>query len=660
MEERDPSRRPEAAPASPSGEPADAPAAASEPAVSGSTPAPEAAAPPAAASDNTGNAGAAPIAVPGDPAPVAASTDASPAPPGGVEAAAGAEAPMDLAPVESAAPESAAAPADAGGYLEELSEPLPAAVTTAALEPGAVIQGPDGASFRIVRLVKPGVEVNEYEAVAADTEKPVTIREATGAGKARLEHEAAVLEGLDGPMFPRRIAAFESGEKTYHVAEAVAGPTLAEALAEGKLSFPQILSALAQVAFALTKLHERGWAYLGLRPSAVTLGKPVKLTDFAYATRLGEKPAAPFYHAGYSPPEVLGEHPVDVRDDVYSLGALLFHAVNGQPIAETGVELSTWEPPTPLGGVPQVLDRTLGARDTRYASMAELHRALLRLARRYAPVVHYSIAAATNIGLEASRSANQDAYAYLTGSIESDEGPQPWAMVGVSDGMGGMAAGEVASDAAVRGLITAAAADLGRPKVVTAAEQVEMVRRWMHAANEPAVAAMEKRGVRGGATLVIGCILGRRLTVAHVGDCRLYLVRGDAITPLTRDHSLVMALAMQGEISVEEIRNHPDRSTITRSLGDRHPLPAFYVDTLQQMTGAETLELQAGDILLLASDGQWEPVLEPEMLQTVRQNGPDLHAAAHDLIRLALQRGAPDNTTILLFRLDESTAQNGV
>jgi protein phosphatase len=121
-----------------------------------------------------------------------------------------------------------------------------------------------------------------------------------------------------------------------------------------------------------------------------------------------------------------------------------------------------------------------------------------------------------------------------------------------------------------------------------------------------------------------------------------------------------MALALQGEISMDEVRHHPDRSKVTRSLGDRQPLPDYFVDTLEQTVGGEsvlrqTMELQAGDVLLLCSDGLWEPVLEEEMLNAVRHHAPDLNAAADTLLKIALQRGAPDNATVVLLRVDETS-----
>jgi protein phosphatase len=115
-----------------------------------------------------------------------------------------------------------------------------------------------------------------------------------------------------------------------------------------------------------------------------------------------------------------------------------------------------------------------------------------------------------------------------------------------------------------------------------------------------------------------------------------------------------MARVLQGELKLEEVRNHPDRSMINRSLGERHPLPDYYIDTLETATSQPVMDLQVGDVLLLCSDGLWEPVLEAEMFQVVQDYASNLQAMANALLKIALQRGAPDNATVVLLRLDES------
>ncbi|HTE18822.1 MAG TPA: protein phosphatase 2C domain-containing protein [Armatimonadota bacterium] len=593
-------------------------------------------------------------------------TEASAAPAPPVEGPVAADAtvpavipPDDGVPAEAAAPPAETAPIDATpgvGELEELTEPLSPADAPATLAEGAELSSREGRKYRIRRVLSATGGTHAYEA-GTDDGAPARVRYAALDAAEPLRREATVLRSLESPSFPRLIETWADDAREHLVTEAVPGPTLADAFAEGGMPLPRLLSILAQVAFALRQLHERGWVHLGIRPTSVHLGKPVRLADLEYATRSGEAPAQPFYHAGYSAPELLSGGPVDARADVYSVGALLFHAVTGQPIEETGADLSTWQPPTPVGGVPQILHRCLGSRETRYESMAQFHAALLRLVRRHAPVVRHSIAVATSIGLEPTRHTNQDAYTFLSGALESEEGPEAWSVLCVSDGMGGMQAGEVASDAAVRRLSAEAAMSLARSRRLSAEEQVRMVREWVQKANGSACDALDERRARGGATLVCGLVVGRRLTVGTVGDCRMYLVRGEEITPLTRDHSLVMALVMNGQLALDQVRHHPDRSTVTRSLGDRQPLPEHQVDTLEQTTGEMTMELQPGDLLLLCSDGLWEPVVEAEMLHAVRAHPADMDAAARDLVRLALERGGPDNIAVLLFRLDQSPVQ---
>ena len=166
----------------------------------------------------------------------------------------------------------------------------------------------------------------------------------------------------------------------------------------------------------------------------------------------------------------------------------------------------------------------------------------------------------------------------------------------------------------LRSLEAKAQAEFSARALLSPEAQVSAVKKWAHEANEGVISALEKRKAKGGSTMVCACLVGNRLAISHVGDCRLYLIRAGEIQLLTRDHSLAMALALQGEIRLDEIRTHPERSRVTRSLGERRPMPDYLVDTLEQVTGKLTMELEAGDTLLLCSDGVWEPLSDEELV----------------------------------------------
>jgi protein phosphatase len=536
--------------------------------------------------------------------------------------------------------------------LEELAEPLDVVeAEVPALSPGAVVTPEDEEPLTILRLLRDGSPRRLYEARQDEDEEPLWLRERTGGSAELLTIEAAVLRDVRCPMFPRFQASLSVDGRSFLVMERCDGETLAEQLAAGKLEPRQVVSILSQVAFALTKLHAAGFVHLGLRPEVIVPGRPAKLIDFSDVTRVGELPARAFYYSGYSPPELLRGEPADIRSDVYAVGALLFHAVSGKPIAETGVDLMTWEPTTPVAGVPQILSRCLGDRETRYASASELHRDLVRLVRRLTPPVRYIVGAATSIGLEPSRSTNQDAFTHCLGSSTCEEADDSWLMACIADGMGGMEAGEAASRAVVVSVAAQAQTAFAARTISSPEAQATEVKAWVHGANEQVVAALEKRRAKGGSTVACACLIGSRLAVAHVGDCRIYLVRAGEAKLLTRDHSLAMALVLQGELELSAVRKHRERSAVTRSLGDRRPLPGYMVDGLEQVTGKATTDLEVGDMLLLCSDGVWEPLDEGEMVALLAANGSDLNGAAEAIVAATVARGGGDNATVVLVRL---------
>ena len=571
--------------------------------------------------------------------------------------------------------------------LEELFEEEGHLPSQPPLPEGSVIQDPEqGTNYKVKRVLnlqvwRPPYNIYEVSIEVSETalseQSEVSVDESvlteeskvssphvfwlweatTPSAVASLQYESDILKQVNAPMFPKVYAQFHRNGNFYLLTEALPERTLAETMEQKGLTFLQFLTLLSQVAYALDHLHRVGWVHLGLRPQIILMGKPIKLVDFRWAVRIGEKLNTPFYHTGYSPPELLQtEEPVDERYDIFSVGALLYHFVNGQPIPETGVQLVGWQ--CLYSGVPQILHRCLGPKEERYPNMQVLHQELLRLKHRYTPTVTYTVAGATTIGLEPSRTTNQDAYGYLEAVAQSETGSVRWLVACVADGMGGMEAGEVASETAVKTFLSEAASVLNLNAPLSANDQARIIKEWVDKANERVCAALEQKRAKGGTTL-LGCLLvEKRLSIAHIGDCRLYLVRNGEAILLTRDHSLAMVLAMQeGKVDLDALRHHPDRSRLTRSLGDRSPLPHYFVDSLEITTGKPVMELQNGDTLLLCSDGLWEPVTEQEMVSVLEEHAHNLSEAAHKLLGLALERGASDNVTVLLIRIGEEMTQ---
>jgi protein phosphatase len=143
-----------------------------------------------------------------------------------------------------------------------------------------------------------------------------------------------------------------------------------------------------------------------------------------------------------------------------------------------------------------------------------------------------------------------------------------------------------------------------------------------------------------GTTIAAALVVGSRLVLAHVGDSRIYRLRGGRLEALTEDHSLFNDFIRMGLADPDRPEDFGHRNVITRSLG---PEPMVEVD-------AREIDLQAGDTYLLCSDGLHGPVPPNEIKGIL--GGPDLHAAVRHLIERANARGGPDNVTAVVFRAD--------
>lgn len=199
----------------------------------------------------------------------------------------------------------------------------------------------------------------------------------------------------------------------------------------------------------------------------------------------------------------------------------------------------------------------------------------------------------------------------------------------VADGMGGHAAGEVASEIAVNVLAEQAPA---HPDGTLLGRAVEAANRAILAA------AHEGVGREGmGTTCTAAMLEGERLVIAQVGDSRAYLLSQGRLQQLTRDHSLMQDLIEAGQITREEARFHPQRSVITRALGS---------DPLMQPDVYE-INVQAGDRLILCSDGL-SGMVKDATIEQIAARVRDPQRCASQLVNEAISAGGHDNVTVVV------------
>lgn len=202
----------------------------------------------------------------------------------------------------------------------------------------------------------------------------------------------------------------------------------------------------------------------------------------------------------------------------------------------------------------------------------------------------------------------------------------------VADGMGGHAAGEVASEIAVSIMQERA------PRIADA----EALSQAVVDANMEVIEAAQAKGRQGmGTTLTAAVLDGEHLVIAQVGDSRAYLLHEGRLHQITRDHSLMAELIYSGEITEEQARTHPQRSVITRALGsDPEMLPDIY-----------ELRVSAGDRLLLCSDGL-NTMLDDGRIQRIMQRNGDPQRCANALVSEAVSEGGLDNVTVIVVDIE--------
>jgi len=207
----------------------------------------------------------------------------------------------------------------------------------------------------------------------------------------------------------------------------------------------------------------------------------------------------------------------------------------------------------------------------------------------------------------------------------------------VADGMGGLPAGELASEI----LIGALAAVDEKPDT---GEPLQDLIAALRTANERIEAAVADDDARDGMGTTVTALLmaGDRVAALNVGDSRCYLVRAGELTQLTRDDTYVQALVDQGVLTPDDARRHPQRALVTQAVQGGPFRPA-----------GRMIPVEVGDRFLLCSDGLSDYVEDAVIADTLRGN-PDRKTCAAELVNRTLEAGAPDNVTVIVADVDEA------
>ena len=211
----------------------------------------------------------------------------------------------------------------------------------------------------------------------------------------------------------------------------------------------------------------------------------------------------------------------------------------------------------------------------------------------------------------------------------------------IADGMGGHAAGEVASDLAINALAGSLRDSDRGDGAWSPTEAAELLRIALNEGNrkicESVTARAEWRGM--GTTMVALVLAEDRAVIGHVGDSRAYLLRDGELRQLTSDHSWVNEQVKLGLLTSEQAHRHPMRNIVTRALGNQ---PAVEVDLI-----VETI--QPGDIFALCSDGLSGMLDDQEIREVLSARGSVPQAACQELVERANNRGGEDNITVIVM-----------
>jgi serine/threonine protein phosphatase PrpC len=248
-------------------------------------------------------------------------------------------------------------------------------------------------------------------------------------------------------------------------------------------------------------------------------------------------------------------------------------------------------------------------------------------------------------GLTRSHDPNEDSLVFLQGMCTYHDQLMPFSLFVIADGMGGHDCGQEASRLAMHTMMYTVLQNIVMGNELTDEYLLDMLTGGVQWANLAVCKAAQEQQNDMGTTLTAALVIGVHAYVVNVGDSRVYRYRANArqhLKQITRDHSLVAHLVETGEIAPNAIYTHPDRNQVYRCLGNDEELE---IDGFMET-------LQAGDRLLLCSDGLWEMVHNPEIERLLSYEVEPGHACDL-LVKESLRAGGCDNVSVIVARVPE-------
>ncbi|MEW6731614.1 MAG: Stp1/IreP family PP2C-type Ser/Thr phosphatase [Acidobacteriota bacterium] len=485
------------------------------------------------------------------------------------------------------------------------------------------------------------------------------------------ETEFKLLTRFNSPGILRATHCFTDDTAAYLVLERIEGRRLSDIGRMLESDVRQLGVELCQIA---DQFHRQRLTHNGLEPAGLIIDCQARLKIIQFERVRPAKrynPSVPIYVTdGFSAPELyyLNEYSIlDKRSDIFSIGAILYWLLTGDCLPTGDINImraELWQlyPKVVVSpALERIIMRALAYQPSdRYNSVNELKYALAGLNTPTSIQAGY----ATDVGHQ--RELNEDSILVVDlrqcfESVNTHIG-----LYIVSDGMGGEAAGEIASRVTVRAvaewvtdrLISASlrsthGSQVAEPtqtgSILLANDTGTDVRASQlltnaiqHANSEVLDYAHYHPSTRGlGATVTAVLLVGNVLTIGQVGDSRGYVLSDGQLEQLTEDHSLVERMVRRGEITPQEARYHPHRNIIYRSIGSRDEIE---VDIITRV-------VRRGDLVLLCSDGLTNMLVDVEIEEIMGHSDDPWHIAK-ELVVAANARGGDDNISVIVVRVD--------